>query len=134
MGSVLQTWTGASCALAMTRIGWTGFSRESSDRGSSKIRRESEEVKTRRCVEEGETHIDVTDCVSYAHVSVKSKNSTSTLTPAKVHIWVPVDTSVNSNSSPVQVTSLCPSGTTATGPPVYSGGTVRAFLNLHSVE
>ena len=51
-------------------------------------------------------------------------------TPANRHISFPSWTSVRTASSPTHVTSLFPSGVTATGPPVYRGAITLPFLNL----
>lgn len=55
-------------------------------------------------------------------------------TLANRQISAPVDTSVNRISSPTQVTIFDPSGVTATGPEVYNGAIVRAFLKLEHYE
>jgi hypothetical protein len=65
VGSVLQTYTGASCARAMTRIGVTGFGIGALDVGSPYIRSAMEAVNIIRCLPEGVVHRAVIDSVSY---------------------------------------------------------------------
>lgn len=64
VGSALQTYTGASCAREMTRIGVTGFGMGVVDVGSTYIRRAMEAVKIIRCLPEGVMHRAVIDSVS----------------------------------------------------------------------
>jgi hypothetical protein len=51
-------------------------------------------------------------------------------TPEKRQISVPTSRSVRTACSPTQVTNQRPSRVMATGPPVYNGAIVRAFLKL----
>ena len=65
VGSVLQTYTGASCAREMTRMGVTGFVIGVLDVGNTYIRRAMEAVNIIRCLPEGVVHRAVIDSVSY---------------------------------------------------------------------
>ena len=65
VGSVLQTYTGASCARETVRIGVTGFGIGVLDVGSPYIRRAMEAVNIIRCFPEGVVHRAVIDSVSY---------------------------------------------------------------------
>jgi len=78
-------------------------------------------VNTNKCTDDGDTHKDVMDCVSWRirlififdHMYIGIK-----LTPANRQISVPVATFVSNASSATQVKSFVPSAVTATGPDV----------------
>lgn len=55
-------------------------------------------------------------------------------TPEKRHISAPLSRSVRRACSPTQVTSQRPFRVIATGPPVYNGAIVRAFLKLETSD
>ena len=132
MGSTTQVWTGASCARPTTRIGCTRCPSDVVVFGSSYIRKESEDVKTIKCEDEGVMHSECIGWESCRRGSEKEANrifgSARTLT--KRQISTPLPTSVNKISSATQVTSRLQSCEIATPPEVYKGPIVRVFLNL----
>ena len=90
VGSVLQTYTGASCAREMTRIGVTGFGIGVVDVGSAYIRRAIEAVKIIRCFPEGVVHSAVIDSVSCNEIRKAKLNTPRVRTPAKRQISAPL--------------------------------------------
>lgn len=76
------------------------------------MRRDSEDVKTRRWDDEGVKQSELTGCESHRNR----------------HISTPVDALVRRTFSATQVTSIEPSAVIAIGPDVYNGVIVRDFL------
>jgi hypothetical protein len=115
----------------MTRIGVTGFEIGVVDVGSSYIRRAMEAVKIIRYLLEGVVHSAVIDSVSCNGMRKVGKVEYDEYgTPAKRQISAPLWRSVRRACSPTQVTSQGLFCVIETGPPVYRGAMVRAFLKL----
>lgn len=129
VGSVRQTCTGASCARAITRVGCTGDA--VAVVGKSYILNAFDAENTQSVRPSG---VKQSECMAEVSCSLiqyaRTQRSMTWLTPAKRHICVSSFRSVRIASSVRVVTSHRPSCDSATGPPVYNGPTVRAFLNL----
>ncbi len=118
----------------MARIGVTGFGVGVLDLGIPYIRRAMDSVKIIRCLPEGVVHRAVMDSVSCNSIRrVNEAGHTDGYgTPSKRQISAPLLRSVRRACSPTQVTSQRPFCVIETGPPVYRGAMVRAFLKLRT--